>query len=362
MNGRPGFASRTAARGFVLLLVLGVLVVLSLLAGAIAITVDRVRHDQQIADQRLQGELELRSTEATVLFLLATQRITFAGLTVDDKIVLTPSEQEQVKEGESVISFAPVGNEIRMDGTVYQGFGHAMFDLRADSGKISVNWTNPMVVAKWLGRLGVSPDQLGSLRARLLDYQDPDNDRRIGGAETDQYRALGLEPPPNRPLITALELRQVLGWNQALKHLDNRQLMSQATVYRWAQICINTAPASVLAALPGVSEQQAERVVALRSVQAFQNLSSVQELLPTLPPEDDLVSLFPGFSGTLNLWPGRGTGGWAVHWTLTPFDDGGRPWRIDYEIRSSARSGSGDATARKAQTALLSGSPAANIR
>lgn len=350
----PARVARAGAQGgFILLTVIAILVVLVLLAAAAATTTNRVRADQGRDDARLAGEIDGYSTRATVLYLLATQRFTFGGLTVDDQVRLTADEQAAKADGEDVRSNLPVGNELRLDNSLYHGLGTSLFALQADSGRLSVNWSNPALLERWLINLKVPLEQQGPLFAKLLDYQDPDDVYRLNGAEAEQYRAAKRAAPPNRALATPLELRRVLGWDKALAGLDNQQLLDTVTVARSAQIDINTAPASVLQLLPGVTAEMAARVVAMRQLQAFYQYWAVYELLPTVPPDLDLVSLHPGGSGTISIWPEAGTAGSLLHWTLTPFDDGGHPWRIDYELGLSARPRGERAPAREAATPLL---------
>lgn len=341
------------ARGFVLIMVIGMLVVLLILASVAAVTVNRVRVDQLREDEQSRGLLGMQSTRATLLYLLATQRMTFGGLTVDDQMRLSADEKEMQTEGEAPISNMPVGNEIRLDDSLYEGLDGSELAIQDDRGRINVNWSNQVVLQRWLDRLGVPAEQRGALYASLLDYQDPDDLYRINGAEALQYQEKRLPPPPNRPLISPQELRNVMGWGKVLAPLDSLQLLDQVSVSRDGQVSVNSAPVDVLDLLPGVSRAMAERVVALRNVQPISDEATLYALLPTVPPENDFVSLHPGLSGTLALWPKPGAAGWLTHWTLTPFDDGGRPWRIDYEIRFPARSGLGTAPARKAATPLL---------
>ena len=70
--------------GFVLVLVLAMLVVLSLLAGSIAATTARLLEQARQREQAMQDELDMASTRANVLYLLATQRMTVGGVTVDN--------------------------------------------------------------------------------------------------------------------------------------------------------------------------------------------------------------------------------------------------------------------------------------
>lgn len=364
MNSRlPVRSARTHdQQGFILLSVIAILVVLVLLAAATATTTNRVRADQGNDDVRLAGEVDGYSTRATVLYLLGTQRLTFGGLTVDNQIKLTADEQSSKDESEGNFSNMPVGNEVRLDNSPYQGLGTSEFALQDDHGRISVNWSNPALLERWLINLKIPMEQQGPLFAKLLDYQDPDDTYRINGAEADRYRAANRVPPPNRALTTPLELRHVLDWDKALAGLDDGQLLDRVTVARSAQINVNTAPASVLELLPGVTADMAVRVVAMRQLQAFYQYWAVYELLPAVPPDLELVSLHPGGSGSITVWPDAGAAGSLLHWTLTPFDDGGHPWRIDYELRLPARPRSERTPVREAATPLLANPTVAHPR
>jgi general secretion pathway protein K len=358
----PARSARAGAAqgGFILLTVIAILVVLVLLAAAAATTTNRMRADQGGDDARLTGEIDGFSTRATVLYLLGTQRFTFGGLTVDSQMRFTADEQTNKDDAEGGLSNMPVGTELRLDNSPYQGLGTSVFALQDDTGRLSVNWSNPALLERWLIHLKVPLEQQGPLFAKLLDYQSPGDTYRLNGAKAEQYRAAGRAPPPHRTLVTPLELRQVLDWDKALAGLDDRQLLDMVTVMRSAQINVNTAPVSVLKLLPGVTADMAARVVAMRQLQAFYQYWAVYELLPTVSPDLDLVSLHPGGSGTITVWPETGAAGSQLHWTLSPFDDGGRPWRIDYELRLPARPRSERTPVREAATPLLAHPTAAH--
>src|SRR3546814_20125430 len=76
-------------RGFILIIVLAMLVVLALLASSVALISERVRDEQFDRQRQFQDALDMASTRATVGYLLTSQRMTFAGLTVDDWMVFT---------------------------------------------------------------------------------------------------------------------------------------------------------------------------------------------------------------------------------------------------------------------------------
>lgn len=342
-----GYAPRPQAeRGFVLVAVLGVLVILSLLAASVGVVVQRLR-DQQLERQRqFAADLDRADTRATVLYLLTTQRMTFGGLTVDRQVALSRDERSMQGDGDdTVLSYMPVGNEVALDGTAFRGRGDARFALQDDRGLIAVNWSPPAMVSRYLAQTGASSRPYETLANLLQDYQDPDDLYRLNSAERDEYVKRGRPPPTNHALATPLELRRVIGWDEALAGRDDLALATELTVVRSAQINVNTAPADVLAAIPGVDRGAAARVVALRALRPFVNLSEFRQAAGLGPTDDDLLSLYPTTSGTLRLWSRGGGTVQLLHWTLTPRDDGGRPWREDYEFTLPAdeRTTRGDA-------------------
>lgn len=352
----PSAGPRT---GFVLVLVLALLVALTVLAGTVALVAQRLRDDQLARQREWQAEIDMADTRASVLYLLLSQRRTFGGLTVDEQMPLTEDERVEVeRSGEAPISYRPVGNEIAFDARPYRGSGGVDFSLREDRGLIGVNWTAPALLARALERLGVEADRRARLSDLLLDYQDPDELYRLNGAERDQYLKAGLPPPSNRTLVTPLELRAVMGWREALAGLDDAALLDTFTVVRSVMINLNTAPASVLMSLPGVDAAIAQRIVDGRRLQPYTELARVVQLAPGLTADSELLSLYPSDSGILRLWPREGGQARVLHWTLTPLNEGGPPWREDYEY-SLTQEGIDPGRAAQATAAAVLAEPAA---
>jgi type II secretory pathway component PulK len=319
-------------RGFVLVTVLAMLVILSLLAGTVGAITQRLRDEQLERQRLLQAEIDMASTRASVVYLLLTQRMTFGGLTVDDRVVLSEDERADRQPDADQLSFMPVGNEIALDGRPYAGLGQVRFSLQDDRGLLAVNWTAPALLERYLDQAGGGGTPVATQINRLLDYQDEDDLYRLNSFERDGYEREKRPPPSNRTLATPLELRRIKGWDEALASMSDTDLLGSVTTIRSPQININTAPARVLQALPGVDAAAAERVVAQRALQPFLNLAGFNQIVGALPAELELLSLYPSASGTLRLWSAQGGGVQVLHWTLTPLDDGGRPWREDYEF------------------------------
>ena len=350
-------ASGTRACGFALLMVLGALVVLILLAGATATTVARLRNAAARQQAQVSGNIDAYSTAQTLLFMLATQRMTFGGLTVDNTMVLNAQEQSmRVQPGIPQISFTPVGSELRLDGTRYRGVGSADFALQDDRGRLSPNWVLPGVMQGLMHELKVPIEERGKLTDRLRDYQDHGDLHLLNGAETPTYAAHKLPPPPHRPLLTPYELLRVMGWDQYLAVWGEVGITRNLTVARTVSININTASQQVLESIPGVTSDQAKRVLDMRALAPLASYPEAYALLPSIPPNSDLLSLYPASSGTLTVWPGEGSAGLLFHYTLTPFENDGSPWRIDYALRLAPPLPSGVAVVRPEAAVLLAGS------
>ena len=318
--------------GFVLVLVLALLVVLTLLAGAVAVAGRQAVEEAQQEVDAFEGELDMASTRETLLYMMSVQFRTLGGVTVDNSKAeaITRIRNDLDAEGEGVM---PVGNEIRLDSTPYAGLGHARFALQDDRGLLSPNWAGDLLKHRFYARMGVPSEQWAGLEAKRLDYQDADDLHRLGGAEKDDYAKAGLPPPSNRPLATPLELRRVMGWRELLAPLTDEELLGLVTMGRSPDINVNSAPAEVLSLLPMLDEADAQRLVDLRRQAPFTSTWQVEQLVPVDPNASEaLLALFPNQSGTLTLWDARLGTRRLVHWTLTPYQEGSPPWRIDYEV------------------------------
>lgn len=335
MNRTPSdVRPQNRQRGFVLVAVLVALVILALLATAIATTSERALHEAHANADAFEAETAMISTRDTLLFMFSTQRQTYAGLTIDNQVVWMAGQATATRSpGEDDLPPPlPVGNEIRLDGTPYRGIDGAVFSLRDDAGKVSPNWTFGFYRPGLFNLLAVPPGNAQSMEAMRLDYQDPDSLFRLGGAEADDYRRKNMAPPTNRPLATPLETRRIMGWNDALRKFDDHTLCNLLTTSINAEININTASAEALQTLPGVDREIADRMIAMRSTMPFMLIWQLRDTFKLPLDELDPVGTLPNGKGTLQLWHNAGGPIRSVHWTLTPDDEGGKPWRLNYSL------------------------------
>jgi len=331
------------ADGFVLVLVLAMLVVLSLLAGSIAGVTARLRDQAQFRETRLRDSIDIASTRATVLYLLNTQRMTIGGLTVDHSVSFGENGIRPIESAEDLMSSLPIGNEIALDGRTYQGLRSIRFSLQDEQGLFGVNWSPSSDLQRLLAQAKfptkIPPDTLIN---RLMDYQDPDDLYRLNSMEADGYRSAGLPPPSNRKLATPMELARVAGWSEALGFLSPAELSDTVSLEDTAAININTAPARVLLTIEGLNPELVQRILARRKVQPFLTERAFSEFLGMRTSAEGGVAVYPAPSGTLKLWSANGGQVGLVHWTLTTLEDGQPPWREDYELIQSQYRPEGD--------------------
>ncbi|RMH82989.1 general secretion pathway protein GspK [Pseudomonas sp. AOB-7] len=134
----------------------------------------------------------------------------------------------------------------------------ALFD---EQGKIDLNEAGPELLLGLLLAVEVEEDRALALSEAIQDWRDEDDERRPKGAEADDYLALGLKGPGNRPFERLAELRRVLGMND---ELYDRLAPTLTLLSNKAEVNPLLAPPQVLRALPGLSEDRIEQYVAER--------------------------------------------------------------------------------------------------
>lgn len=131
------------------------------------------------------------------------------------------------------------------------------------SGKIDLNRADALLLAALFARFEPDADRLARLVDALEDWRDPDEERRLHGAEADDYAGAGLSwAPGNRPFASVDELGLVLGVDRALLEA----LRPLVTVHS-GQGGVNplVAPREVLLAMPGAEAAEVESRLATRA-------------------------------------------------------------------------------------------------
>ncbi len=301
--------SRSGQRGFVLVLTLWVLVIVTIAAAYFAERVERSVELARQSGQNIRAVIDMDSTRAEMLYRLGVTSITMDGLGLGaDALVL--------------------------DDRTYQGLGDTLVRLQDDRGLINLNMVDDARLYNFLGLMGIPADQRGHLADTLHDYTDADNFRRLNGAEAEDYLALGLPPPTNQNLVTPWEIRRIIGWRDYPGLWEKIARLSTTSLS--VGINPNTAPAEVLATLPGITEDTARLIVVQRQQSPLMGVDQLATIAAT-PAEQYGMQIIALPSNAVRITQGIKGLPWAIQYnvTLTPNGNDG-PWRIDYYSRIGA--------------------------
>lgn len=179
--------SRDESRGFILVVVLWMTVLMALMSVAFSKAVQSyIRETAQ-------------RTQAAEADLLADAGINLATLD------LTMVRDGAIKTGRFVTAGNAVGCRAGEKG--------ALFIRTQDAaGRVNINLANQNLLSALFIGLGVEPEAATRYAARIIDFRDRDSDRGPTGAELDDYLAQGQSiGPKNAAFESFEELAQVLG-------------------------------------------------------------------------------------------------------------------------------------------------------
>ena len=279
----------------------------------------RVQQSLQLAQLRqvlTDKQIAINNTRSEILFRLSTTYLTSYGL-------------------------GPLGGEIALDDRPYANEGSTV-QLQDTRGLISINLASDLQLTGFLRAMQVPADQWAHLIDTLRDYIDTDDLRRLEGAESADYAALGLPRPRNMPLITPIELKNIIGWRDMPSLWQDPPVTELVGVGGLPTINPNTAPWQVLASLPGVSPEIAKAIVARRklgpiSIPLLAQMAGAN--LDTFPPQ---LIAYP--SDYLRITQRAIGMPWSIRYNvrLTP-NSNNAPWQISYYYRLEERADSANA-------------------
>lgn len=251
MRGRP-------RSGFALLLVLFVVSAVGVIAAEAHLA---ARAERQLAlNARAATRARWAARGGLALALDRLHRA--AGVAADPRDALPAV-------GDTLLLLAPAGATAAAESVRI-----VVLDARA---RVQINRAG----ADELLRLGVAAGLAHPAAARLadaiLDWRDPDDLHRAQGAERAAYRAVDAAWAPKNGAFDAVEeLAGVYGVTPVVY----ARLAPLLTVAGDGRVNLNSAPAPVLATLPGIDAVAAAAIVARRARTPYRN---VYELAPTLP-------------------------------------------------------------------------------
>jgi general secretion pathway protein K len=151
--------------------------------------------------------------------------------------------------------------------------GHYRVRITEESGKINLNALtdqSSVILKNLLMNNGVAEDTANTIVDSILDWKDKDNIHRLSGAEDDYYQSL---PKPykakNAEFDSLEELVYVRGISKPILQgtADRKGILPFCTIYgKTNKINLHTAPLEVLKAIPGVTEEMIQRILAYRDL------------------------------------------------------------------------------------------------
>ncbi len=317
-SGRPG----RRAGGFILVATLWILAALAVVAAYVANVVEGDVERAIAARQALEDELDRRSTEATLLYLLATTRMSHRGAILESPQRFTPPGENPPR--------ARGAGELTLGGEPYAGLGRTRFALQEENGLASVNLPGEPQFAAVLRHAGVPRDDLRWIVPRIRDYADLDDSLSLNGAERIDYARLNRPPPANWLLASPVELKRVLGLHGAISESHWRRIRPLLTARVAGRYNFNTMRPEVMASLLDVEEGALARLLAEREERPITSLDQVAALTGQRPDIDpDFVNVRPSIALRISLWSQGAREREIIGLTLTPQSDTA-PWRKEY--------------------------------
>jgi general secretion pathway protein K len=135
-------------------------------------------------------------------------------------------------------------------------------EITDESGKIDLNSADPTLLTSLFISVGVDLNRAEALADAIEDWRDPDDVPQKLGAEANEYRQAGLAyAPRNAPFQTVSEVQQVLGMDYELF----RRIEPAVTIFATSAMPNPAfAPLEALRALPNMTDDYAEQIIALR--------------------------------------------------------------------------------------------------
>jgi hypothetical protein len=311
-------------QGFILAATLWTLAIMFIVVGIFHTYVQQKLQVGIQAKANLQHQLDRESTKQTMLYLLASSRMTLAGVTFQQA-------GAEARNEDGLISNRPVGDELFLDDSVYIGINDSLFNVQDGNGLISLNAANPADLIALVEKYETELVARTQLMSRLKDYIDANSLISLAGAEVDDYRRQRLMPPTNDLLRSEVELTRVMGWQAWLNKHPEIDIQNWFSVGRDPTLNLNTMPKALLIEYFGMREELADKLVTERKTNPFLSVSDFVQRTNLLIDLNDLkYRFFPSNHYKLSIWNKWGGQAQVISLQLTPNGLYG-PWLVNYE-------------------------------
>lgn len=297
MRSRPP----RAQRGYVLIMVLGALALISLVAARFANRIDELRLQAASLQTHAQQKLQMSNALSAALYMVTTNPLGRGGVGSGNEPLLYADDRLYVMSQ---------GGDIRVQ------------DQR---GLLPLNAVDRAQFRLVLQALDLPAAEVDGWIDTLQDYQDTDSLKRLSGAEAQEYAALGLLPPRNDWLVSVRELNRLPGWKERPAVVEAIEQI--ASTGRLLLYNPNTASIKLLAALlPAASPEQLENFDTLRRRTPFVSGAAARRATG-LPMEREDFLFHAGEELRLTVAASGAPRGLQYNVTLT-FGGAQAPWLI----------------------------------
>ncbi|GLK52682.1 hypothetical protein GCM10017621_21900 [Maricaulis virginensis] len=321
MTIRCGYT--TALRdGYAFPMALAAIVVVSLIIGVAAVQVQRGMESYARQEEDFDRNVLAISADQTFLYHaltspMASRGVEIGGLSATDRLI-----GRTVADPESVTLLRANGEPRLYAGDMVVRYLDQQSFFNA--AVLGIEGRDARMTA-----LGIPEIRQAALGAALADYQDDDDLRRPGGAERAAYADPDM--PPNRPLISPLEICQVAGWAREDICTDHNRLLLLTMNRGTRQINARLAGMPMLRLLTGTVEDAEEAAQDYRDgfLVDFAGID-----WPELDPMTDILSAPTSATGQFAVIvhdrPARHA--WISVYTLTP-ESVRAPFSLAYRYR-----------------------------
>jgi hypothetical protein len=168
---------------------------------------------QQAIQVKAEAEAarDMLSARSDLIYELSTNFLSARGLELSD-----PDSAKDVRQQvNSPFTAGDVKGErvLKLDGRGYVYRDGLVMTIQDVRGLLNLNLAGEQDLDRILQHFGVPQEYHQPLINRLLDYKEPGDLIRLGGAKRPQYLEAGRPPPTGQPLLTPYQARAVLGWD-----------------------------------------------------------------------------------------------------------------------------------------------------
>ncbi len=260
-----GIKGRSSERGIALLMVLWILTILMVIVLSFAFM---ARTDVNSTVTYRQGVEDKFLAEGAVQRAIMELIYRYAN-----------RNQAMAVEGSEIVRTDGRSYRDEIDGNMYD------YSITDESGKININLMTDatgIILNNLLVNLGVPKEDADTIVDSVLDWKDADDLHRIHGAEDQYYQSLPVPYKAKNANFDSLEeLLFVKGVSEEILFGvgDRPGIINFLTVSTTSAIInANAAPIEVLAALPDMTREMAERIVEAREpfeIKAMQDIGGI---------------------------------------------------------------------------------------